>query len=486
VNVDSQKTASEAEPAPRPPLQGLLKRLAIGVLGVLGLLAIVVLYRQRLVADKLQLALDELDRADPGWRLPDVEASRQPVPDSSNSALVFKEVVGRMPKAFPSQDVFDLLQGAPPELLAPADFTRLQDELKPVEPALQEARKLADLPQGRFAIFYQRNPIMTLLTEQQETRRVMNLLAFDVRRLAQEGGMKEAVHSCRAGLNVARALGDEPILISQLIRFAGDGQACKSIEWTLALGEPDPKDLEGLQRALELEDGTNHMLMALRGERAAMHEVFTLIESGELKPEQFYRETSGNADFLARYFPWKTRHDARTEHPLLLSLMGERIEAAKKPLHEQLAADRDFTAKVRGMVVSAPLVAMLLPATEKVSEAHRRTHALLRCLAALVAAERYRRAEGKWPESLEQLRPAYLGEVPLDPYDGKPLHYKRLADGVMVYAVGPDGTDDGGKLDRENPIKPGTDLGYRLWDPSGRRQPPRPKPKAPALGMPGR
>jgi hypothetical protein len=474
VDVHYRKTTSEIEPTSRPRSQGLLKRIGLGVLVVLGMVAVVLLYCQRRVSDQLQRALDELHRADPGWRLPDVEASRLPVPDSRNSALVVKEAVSRMPKRFPSQEVYDLLQGPPPKLLPPADFTRLQDELKPLEPALQEARKLADLPQGRFAIFYQRNPIMTLLTEQQETRRVMNLLTFDVRRLAQEGKMKEAVHSCRAGLNAARALGDEPLLISQLIRSAGDGQACKSIEWTLALGEPDPSDLEGLQRALELEDSTNHMLMALRGERAAMHEVFTLIESGEMSPEQLYRDTRGNADILARYFPWKTRHDARSEHPLLLSLMGERIETAQKPLHEQLAADRDFAAKVRGMVVSAPLVAMLLPATEKASEAHRRTHCSLRCLAALVAAERCRRAEGKWPESLEQLRPAYLSEVPLDAYDGKPLRYKRLADGVIAYSVGPDGTDDGGRLDREMPTKPGTDLGYQLWDVPQRRQKPRP------------
>jgi hypothetical protein len=483
--VDTKDTANETETAPRPESHSWLKRLGIGVFVVLGLLLVLVLYRQRLAADKLRLALDELDRSDPGWRLPDVEAARLQVPDAENSALVVKGVTVRMAKNWPSQELHDLVQGSPPELLAPAVFTRLQDELKPLAPALEEARKLAELPYGRFAIFYHQNPLQTLLPDQQETRRVMTLLAFDVRRQAQAGDMKQAVLSCRAGLNAARALGDEPFLISQLIRFAGNGQACKSIEWTLALGEPDPKDLEQLQQALELEDATNHMLMALRGERAALHEAFALLESGEVNPEEFLRSIDGTQSFVKRYFPWKTRHDARAEHPLLLSLLTEQIEAAQKPLHEQIASDRDFSTRVRGLVGTAWLVPMLIPAVEKVNEAHRRTHALLRCISALVAAERYRRAEGKWPESLEQLRPRFLGEVPLDPYDGKPLRYKRLADGVIVYAVGPDGTDDGGTLD-PNPIKPGTDLGFRLWDVPQRRQPPKPKPPARAPGRPGR
>jgi hypothetical protein len=482
-------TPSETESTNRPQSHGWLKRLGIGVLLLLGLLLVLLLYRQRLAADRLQLALAELDRSDPGWRLPDVEADRRQVPDPENSALVVKEVVARMPKGWPPRDLDDVVQGVPPELLAPADFTRLQDELKPLAPALAEARRLADLPYGRFAIFYPRNPIQTLLPDQQEARRVMSLLAYDVRRQAQAGDMKGAVLSCRASLNTARALGDEPFLISQLIRFAGDGQACKSVEWTLALGEPDSKDLEELQRALELEDATNHMLLALRGERAAMHEVFALIESGEVSPEGWFRDIGGGSiGLLDRYLPWKTRHEARSEHPLLLSLLTEQIEAAQKPLHEQVAIDRDFSARMRVLVQSksAPLVAMLLPAVEKVNEAHRRIHAMLRCQIALIAAERYRRAQGKWPESLEQLRPGFLAEVPLDPYDGKPLRYKRLADGVIVYALGPDGTDDGGNLDRENPIKPGTDLGYRLWDVPQRRQPAKPRPSAPAPGRPGR
>ena len=49
-----------------------------------------------------------------------------------------------------------------------------------------------------------------------------------------------------------------------------------------------------------------------------------------------------------------------------------------------------------------------------------------------------------------------ISKVPDDPFATGPLHYHRLADGVVVYSVGPDGKDNGGVIDRENPTKAGT------------------------------
>jgi len=47
--------------------------------------------------------------------------------------------------------------------------------------------------------------------------------------------------------------------------------------------------------------------------------------------------------------------------------------------------------------------------------------------------------------------PHYLPEVPQDPFDGRQLRYRRLEPGFLVYSIGPDETDDGGKQRR--PVK---------------------------------
>ena len=41
--------------------------------------------------------------------------------------------------------------------------------------------------------------------------------------------------------------------------------------------------------------------------------------------------------------------------------------------------------------------------------------------------------------------PRFLDAVPLDPFDGKPLRYRELGTGFVVYSIGPNRRDDGGK-----------------------------------------
>jgi hypothetical protein len=65
----------------------------------------------------------------------------------------------------------------------------------------------------------------------------------------------------------------------------------------------------------------------------------------------------------------------------------------------------------------------------------------------LSLAERaYRSDHEKPPAALDALVPAYLHALPEDPYapDGR-FRYKLQTDKLLIYSVGPDGTDDGGK-----------------------------------------
>jgi hypothetical protein len=116
---------------------------------------------------------------------------------------------------------------------------------------------------------------------------------------------------------------------------------------------------------------------------------------------------------------------------------------------------------------------MFLPAITKVTSATVRGQALLRCAYTALALERYRQKHGRWPDDLPALVPGQLGALPLDPYDGKPLRYRRTGRGVIIYSVGADVQDNGGNLDRKRFNQPGTDIGLRLWDVAHRRQPPR-------------
>jgi hypothetical protein len=71
---------------------------------------------------------------------------------------------------------------------------------------------------------------------------------------------------------------------------------------------------------------------------------------------------------------------------------------------------------------------------------------LYHALVAQIAAERYKRDKGTYPESLAELQQAgYLKELPIDPWSDKPLVYRKTADGYILYSVGTNFTDDGGQ-----------------------------------------
>jgi hypothetical protein len=96
-----------------------------------------------------------------------------------------------------------------------------------------------------------------------------------------------------------------------------------------------------------------------------------------------------------------------------------------------------------------------------------------------LSAERFRIAHKRWPKDLQELCPAYLDEVPIDPFDGKPLKFAHRYDGIVIYSVDKDGKDDGGDVHKKSSddVDP-KDLGLRLWNPDHRHLPPEPKKKA--------
>jgi hypothetical protein len=61
------------------------------------------------------------------------------------------------------------------------------------------------------------------------------------------------------------------------------------------------------------------------------------------------------------------------------------------------------------------------------------------------ALERYRLANGQFPETLSALSPQFISRLPNDVINGQPYKYRRTADGrFILYSVGWNEKDDGG------------------------------------------
>jgi hypothetical protein len=62
-----------------------------------------------------------------------------------------------------------------------------------------------------------------------------------------------------------------------------------------------------------------------------------------------------------------------------------------------------------------------------------------------IVLERYRLANGNYPDSLDALAPQFKEKIPHDIIGGQPLRYRRTENGQFIlYSVGWNETDDGG------------------------------------------
>jgi hypothetical protein len=75
----------------------------------------------------------------------------------------------------------------------------------------------------------------------------------------------------------------------------------------------------------------------------------------------------------------------------------------------------------------------------------KRIVAHLRLLTVELALRGYQSEQGRVPTGLEELVPKYLQWAPTDPFGGRPLIYRAQGGNWLLYSVGEDGVDDGGK-----------------------------------------
>jgi hypothetical protein len=478
---DLLDVSPEALPRPR------WRRRWIGVLlaAVLCFLAPMAYYAWH-SSRQLEEALREADRLDPGWRLEELEASRAAVADDQNSALVLLRAHGLLPRNWPWDRSPDKLSAkemevakkvpwelVPPVLLRKEEQRILLEELQKASAALSEVHKIVELPHGRYPILYTKDGVSTSLDHTQNTRAFATLLSFEAVLRAHQHDLEGALADCLGILRVGQSIGDEPSLISMLIRISHHRVAFVSLEYILAQGQFADAALANLQHVLEKEEKERWWLGAARGERAVVDEAMRAIQNGDVKLSQvsaLVREFDGQLfpTYSAEALPGILMPGSlRRQRAALLKWHNRMVEIAKLPVEELTGPLTELDSSAKDL---PPLARALCVPCVKCAEPWLRDQVSMRCMITLLAVERYRLAHGRWPEKLADLVPAYLSKVPIDVYDRAPLRYRAFSEGVMVYSVGMDGIDDGGNLERIHPKLPGTDWGYRLWAVKHRRR----------------
>jgi hypothetical protein len=430
-----------------------------------------------------QVALDEAiaetDRLDPGWRLEDIEKRRTAVPPEQNAAVHIAAAAALIPTPFIGRKDEDLLGSASefPQCQIDAELAEaLRKALQPLLPADALVRKAVLLKTGWYPIRWTPDIIFVRINHVQETRKVGWFLSRLAMLRSQDGKHDDALQTSLAIFAVGRSLGEEPLLITALVRIDMQSMAVNSLERCLAQGTVNDDVLADAQRQL-IEEGKEPVLLhCMRGNRACFDMMMSNLESGKVTL----------ADILAKMrttvppqlWPYYAGSGFQKDHAWMLRHHNQEVEYAKLPLAEMRAKMDEL---IRHNSEAPPLAMWLFnfwPRT-LVSESAVRSHCFLDCALAGIGVERFRLAQGRWPNSLEEVVAAkLLDKVATDHFDGEPLRFRQASDGVVVYSIGPKGNYAGDCLDPEKTIDPTVErVEFRLWDEKHRRQPPRPRPK---------
>ena len=328
----------------------------------------------------------------------------------------------------------------PPEQMAAAEFIEQNKEMFAL---LHEA---GEVESCYYPIDYSQGPslIKDLLLN---IKRGCQSLGIAVIYYSQTNQSQKAYEVLNDQSRLGQSLSRSHCLFSHLVRTAMLGLDVFSIQDIINRTTLDEVQLRQLQDTLQQVNQSTTIGPALVGE------ICVCIEYRKLNRDV------RDVNELMFYAMSLTSQDPA----MLISDYQRMIAIDKLPIQEQLPKVREIIKEATdtSFLVFPPQI--MLPAIEKVYAIHLRVRANMDCAITALAVERYRLKEGKLPETVDALVPGYLAGVYVDPFDGKPLRYKRDGAGYMIYSIGEDGVDDGGQKQDPNNRSKSFDWGFRVY-----------------------
>lgn len=102
-------------------------------------------------------------------------------------------------------------------------------------------------------------------------------------------------------------------------------------------------------------------------------------------------------------------------------------------------------------MVANMMVGLLLPAVRAVNGARERATQTRHNLEVAFALAEWKKKNGTYPESLADLVPAYFARIPHDGFASKPLNYVLEGEGFLIYSIGRNLEDEGGRWFDDEP-----------------------------------
>ncbi|MFH1732523.1 MAG: type II secretion system protein GspG [Planctomycetota bacterium] len=329
----------------------------------------------------------------------------------------------------------------------------LAAHLDKAKPALDDYRKgalmkLCQLPYDRADMV-----AGMLLPSLRKTRDACRLLVIEARRFEAQGKFKEAVDNYITIIRIGNHYGaGRVVMIEHLVGIACIGIGTRSA-FDGVYGNNYPAN--ELKRFLKELDGVRanlpNFVHAMKCEKA--FGLVTVDDVMRLGPQSWMQMGMPMRGW--KLSPLQLRVSRivfpdRTIKKDMAAYYDRLIAAAGRPYHlpEARLDDEKLLAQTKPWNFFAH---MLLPALSRARAEAEECGASVEMLRIAVAIKMFQQDVGEYPESLRLLTAnKFLKELPVDPFSGEPFVYKVKGGEFVLYSIGANFKDDGGKFGREN------------------------------------
>jgi hypothetical protein len=280
-------------------------------------------------------------------------------------------------------------------------------------------------------------------------RELARLVALRACVASRTGDQGEALDLLRVGFVMAKRLSDHPQLLDQLVAWAVDRYVIEAAAQVVGRGGLTETEAQGVAAELGRMDYMDGLNRAVQFDRIEGLSLFDLLAKN---PERFIKECVSESDDRAglqkavwRAYATVLRPAMYAEEMVFLERMDKVSAAAKLPAKESAEQWKEIAA---GEAELPPLASMADGVTSFPERSVvRRDEAIARraLIAAALGIELYKQKMGRYPATLEDVGKAIGWKVGEDPFSGKALVYKMEGTTYLLYSIGLDMKDDGGK-----------------------------------------
>jgi hypothetical protein len=352
---------------------------------------------------------------------------------------------------------------SPPSLTRAQAATEVLRTLEKYSPILEELRGASQRSYARFNVRYDAEFAPAILLPHLAVMKNAAFL-FQLRACAElaQDRTDQAWSDTRMAMCLADTIKDEPFLISKLVQVAIVQLSIQPI-WE-GLAEHKWSDTQLVEMEQRLGKISLRPDVVMRGERAFGILTIDQVRNQRLGPDGSPSQLSGLLSPLLSGF--YSQNQLSLAH-LYQQFMLPSVDAPDQRIYPSRAVANEAAlnqAIASGFRPYNLFARLLLPA---ITGAERKcAFGQTRVNEAIVACtlERYRLAQGQFPDSLEPLSPRFLEKLPHDIITGAPLVYHRTPNGQFIlYSVGWNEKDDGGMVVMNKAKQPSSDLTQGDW-----------------------